>query len=176
MTIQKLEPNCLLQVQLKQTLFKFKQTATNITDTITTLCIYITENKIAPGHTNIITSLTYLCCRMTLNVLQNCNSDIHFSSWVQLLPPLYGNTPFESLQNDMQSSVFSWRKIHYFWPKKMGNIGSFGITSIILTNFPDFSGAGTCKNFSPSQNWKKWTLVQSVQAVQANKHTSWPYV
>jgi hypothetical protein len=27
-------------------------------------------------------------------------------------------------------------------------------------------------NFSPSQNWKKRTLVQSVQAVQANKHTS----
>lgn len=80
--------------------------------------VYITQNKIAPGHTNIITTLTYLCCRMTLDMLQNCNSDIHFSSWVQLLPPLFGNTPFENFQNDMQSSVFSWRKIHYFLTQK----------------------------------------------------------
>jgi hypothetical protein len=125
MIIQKLEPNCLLQVQLKQTLFKFKQTAANITDTIATLCVYITQNKIAPWHTNIITMLIYLCCRMTLDMLQNCNSHIHFSSWVQLLPPLFGNTPFENFQNDMQSSVFSWRKIHYFSPKKHGEHWKF---------------------------------------------------
>jgi hypothetical protein len=60
----------------------------------------------------------------------------------------------------------------FFNPKKMGNIESFGFTSIISTNFADFWGAGSCKNFSPSPNWKKRTLVQSVQTVQANNHTS----
>jgi hypothetical protein len=68
------------------------------------------------------------------------------------------------------SPVFSLgEKFTIFDPKKMGNIGSFGFTSIISTNFADFWGAGSPKNFSPSQNWKKRTLVQSVQAVQANK-------
>jgi hypothetical protein len=69
--------------------------------------------------------------------------------------------------------VFSLgEKFTTFHPKNMGNIGSFSFTSIISTNFADFWGAGSHKNFSPSQNWKKRTLVRSVQAVQANKHTS----
>lgn len=58
------------------------------------------------------------------------------------------------------SPVFSLgEKFTIFHPKKMGNIGSFSFTSIISTNFANFWGAGSHKNFSPSQNWKKRTLV-----------------